>query len=83
MSKNLWVNREQPESLTARNIMNYCSVIQKANKVIATRTSFRTDVTGKFSNKETAPIHNSLSHKEPNSYLRVRKQRVNSQKPVI
>lgn len=36
MSKNLWVNREQPESLTARNIMNYCSVIQKANKGIAT-----------------------------------------------
>lgn len=38
MSKNLWVTREQSESLTARNIMNYCSVTEKAKKVIATRT---------------------------------------------
>lgn len=38
MSKNLWVNREKSESLTSRNIMNYCSVIQKAKKVIATLT---------------------------------------------
>ena len=38
MSKNLRVNREQSESLTARNIMNYCSVMQKANEVIATHT---------------------------------------------
>lgn len=38
MSKNLWANREQSESLTARNIMNYCSVIQKAKKIMATHT---------------------------------------------
>lgn len=36
MSKNLWVNKEQSESLTARIIMNYCSIIQKAKKIIAT-----------------------------------------------
>lgn len=32
MSKNLWVNTEQSESLTARNIMNYHSVMRKASK---------------------------------------------------
>lgn len=83
MSKNLWVNREQPESLIARNIMNYCSVIQKANKVIATHTHLSERMSSVNLATKTAPIHNSLSHEEPHSYLRVWKQRVNSQKPVI
>lgn len=38
LSKNVWVNREQAGGLPARHIMNYWSVMQKANKVIAIHT---------------------------------------------
>lgn len=85
MSKNLWVNREQSESLTARNIMNYCSIIQQAKKVTATHTqSFWTDVISKFSNKATSTTGSSLSCE--GTCLTLNKSvetESNSQKPVM